>query len=146
MDRTADLPFREKEAWITLAAMATAYGGYFWMAAAHAPENSLRFILWFAIATVARVAIQFGGRWVAATATPLDARAPADERDRRIAQRGMAAAYGTLLVAMILVAVVMPLSGSTGWEVANAALFGIVLAETVSCAVVIAGYRGAWNG
>lgn len=144
---TLAMPFREKEAWLELVAMLLAYGGYFALVIATPGEApGLRFVVWFAVATAARLAIQFGGRAVLARQNPAEARAPADERDRAIARHGLAAGYGVLLVAMVLVAVLMPLGGAEGWEIANAGLFAIVVAETVRDLVVVTHYRRGWHG
>ncbi|QIG81229.1 hypothetical protein [Stakelama tenebrarum] len=149
MERSFDMPFREKEAWLALAGMVLGYGGYFTVVAmtqGQPPENPLSFVIWFAIATVVRVAIEFGGRAVFATRSPGEARARPDERDRAIAQHGLAVAYGVMMLALIVVGVLMPLSVTDSWHIANTGLFGLVLAEITRCAVVVADYRRGWHG
>lgn len=63
-----------------------------------------------------------------------------DERDRAIDGRATRTAYFVILTGMIVVGVVMPF-GDTGWKITNAALFAIVLAETVRYALIVTGYR-----
>ncbi|HEX7732361.1 MAG TPA: hypothetical protein VF415_06915 [Rhodanobacter sp.] len=63
-----------------------------------------------------------------------------DERDRAIDGRATRTAYFVMLTGMIVVGVVMPF-GDTGWKITNAALFAIVLAETVRYALIVTGYR-----
>lgn len=66
----------------------------------------------------------------------------ADERDKGIDARATRTAYFVMLTGMILVGVVMPFSDH-GWNIANAALFFIVLAEAWRYALIVLGYRGA---
>lgn len=145
MERLQSMAFREKEAWATLVAMLIAYGGYFTAVAALPVRGipSLHFVVLFAVATVVRVAIEFGGRALMAASAWREARARADERDRAIAARATNTGYATLLVGTMLVGVVMPAGGYGGWEVANAALFVIVAAECCRVAATILGYRRA---
>lgn len=63
-----------------------------------------------------------------------------DERDRAIDGRATRIAYFVMLTGMIVVGVVMPFSDA-GWKITNAALFAIVLAETVRYALIAMGYR-----
>jgi hypothetical protein len=63
-----------------------------------------------------------------------------DERDHAIDARATRTAYFVMLTGMLVVGVVMPF-GDTGWKITNAALFAIVLAETVRYALIVLGYR-----
>ena len=63
-----------------------------------------------------------------------------DERDRAIDGRATRMAYFVLITGMIVVGVVMPFNNN-GWKLVNAALLGIVLAETVRYALILIGYR-----
>ncbi len=63
-----------------------------------------------------------------------------DERDRAIDGRATRAAYFMLLTGMIVVGMVMPFTRG-GWDVVNAALLVIVLAETLRYALIVTGYR-----
>ena len=71
---------------------------------------------------------------------PADARAPADERDSAITRRSMSAACYVLMVGMILVGCVMPFLHK-GWDIVNAAIFMIVVAEVVHYGIVAFSYR-----
>jgi MFS family permease len=73
-----------------------------------------------------------------------EARAKPDERDRAVAQRGASIAYFVLMVGVITVGVVMPFHNS-GWRLTNAALFALVLAETVRYLTVVVSYRRGWG-
>ncbi len=63
-----------------------------------------------------------------------------DERDHAIDHRAGRIAYFILLTGIIVVGVVMPFNKS-GWEIVNAALFFIVLTETIRNALIVLGYR-----
>lgn len=63
-----------------------------------------------------------------------------DERDRAIDARATRAAYFMLLTGMIVVGMVMPFTRS-GWDVVNAALLVIVLAEALRYALIVVSYR-----
>lgn len=142
------MAYREKTAWLAIAAMAIAYGALF-IAVALAEQagtaSLLQFLILFAIASAARVAIQFGGMLVVAARAPGDARAPADERDRAIARRGAATAYYVLMTGMILVGIVMPFNAQ-GWRIANAALGWLVAAELARYFIAVLSYRRGWHG
>ena len=139
--------FREKTAWLTLASMIVAYSLYFgFILAGHPAGREMFPMLWLfgSIAATQAVAV-IAGTLALLLATPKADRKPADERDRAIGRRGRAAAYYVMLVGMILVGVVMPFTDS-GVKIANAALFAIVLAETIHSIVVLASYRRGWHG
>jgi hypothetical protein len=80
------------------------------------------------------------GRWYLRRRSPLDARTPPDERDRAIDRRSVATAYYVLITGVIIVGVVMPFNAS-GWDIINAALFAVTLAEVVHYACVVTNYR-----
>lgn len=63
-----------------------------------------------------------------------------DERDRAIDGRATRTAYFIMLTGLIVVGMVMPFN-KAGWELVNAALFFIVLSETVRYALILIGYR-----
>ena len=63
-----------------------------------------------------------------------------DERDRAIDSRATRAAYFIVLTGLIVVGVVMPFN-NTGWQLVNAALFFIVLAETARYGLILNNYR-----
>jgi hypothetical protein len=64
----------------------------------------------------------------------------ADERDRAIDARGTRTAYFVLLTGTVVVGMIMPF-GRSGWEVVNAALLAVVLAETTRNIMIVIGYR-----
>jgi MFS family permease len=74
-----------------------------------------------------------------------EARARPDERDRAVARRGASIAYFVLIVGLITVGVIMPFN-TFGWRLSNAALFALVLAETVRHLIIVLSYRRGWHG
>jgi hypothetical protein len=142
------MAFREKIAWLTLGAMLVAYGVYFSllaMAAQGGEPPLLRMLGLFAAVTVGQVVFVIIASVVLATQSRGEAQAPPDERDRAIARRGTSVAYFVLMVGMILVGVVMPF-GAPGWKIINAALFALVVAESVRYGLVVISYRRGWHG
>jgi len=63
-----------------------------------------------------------------------------DERDHAIDRHAARIGYFILLTGLIVVGMVMPFNKS-GWELVNAALFFIVLTETVRNVLIVRGYR-----
>jgi len=134
---------RERAAWLSLIAMAAAFGPYFTWMAIHppsAPLPDLSTMATFVAAVVVQVIILAVGHAWFALARPDDARAPADERDRAIELRSTKAAYYVLITGIVLVACVMPFSVS-GWKLINAAIAAVVLAEFVHYTLVVWSYR-----
>lgn len=138
------MPYREKIAWLSLLAMAVAFGPYFAAAAlgshAHQAMPNLHQLGLFGLTVVVQVFILAVGHLFLRKASPDDARTPMDERDRAIMHRAMSIAYYVLIAGMIQVGCVMPFY-SGGWAVVNAALFMIVAAEAVHYGVVALSYR-----
>lgn len=137
------MPYKEKTAWLSLLAMAVAFGPYFAHAAATMPDSllpNLRQLGFFAMAVTAQVIILGVGHLLLRRHSPEEAGLPADERDRLIQQRAVSRAYHVLIGGMIMVAIVMPFF-TGGWAIVNAAIFMIVLAEFVSYGVTVASYR-----
>jgi len=138
------MPYREKIAWLSLAAMIVTFTPYFVITAQEHPAAealpNLRQLFLYGAAAVARMAILGVGYLVLRLGARDDARAPQDERDRAITGRSMTWGYGVLMAGMILVGVVMPF-GSNGWTIVNAALAMIVAAEMVRYGVVVLSYR-----
>jgi hypothetical protein len=141
------MPYREKVAWLSLIAMAVAFGPYLTLMTISPPTGPLPNLpaLSFFAATVAvqLVILGVGHLWLRIS-SPQDARVPADERDRAIARRSLGAAYYTLLTGMVLVGIMLPFT-SGGWMIINAAIAGIVLAEVVHYAVAVWSYRRGWH-
>jgi hypothetical protein len=137
------MPYREKIAWLSIAAIVLTFTPYF-VIVATTPHSSampnLHQLLLFAEVVTAQVIILAGGNIVLAVRTPNDARLPADERDRAIASRGITLAYYVLICGTILIGCVMPFV-SAGWQIVNAALFAIQAAELVHYGTAVVSYR-----
>jgi len=149
----AGMPFREKSAWVAVAGMVVGYGGYFAMVATlphqmidgDPPGMVLKLFALLTIATIVRLVILGAGTLAIRAASPADAKAPADERDRAIAGRSAAIAYYVMMTGMIIVGMFMPFTAH-GWAITNAALFAIVVAELARYGTIIAAYRRGWHG
>ncbi|HEX8644653.1 MAG TPA: hypothetical protein VF702_12155 [Allosphingosinicella sp.] len=142
------MAFREKTAWLELVTMLVAYGVYFGIvgpAAGFGEERMLDIVWSFGpVAAAHAIAVIVGAIFIAVTARK-EAEARADERDRAIARRGATIGYYMLIAGMIVVGGIMPFS-EPPWMIVNAALFAIVLAETVNNAVILISYRRGWHG
>jgi hypothetical protein len=142
--RRLKMSYREKIAWLSLIAMAVAYGPYFMFVARGPgpwePLPHLHPLGLFALASIVRMLILGAGYLYLRLGSPREERPPLDERDRAIEHRSLSAAYYVLIVGMILVGCFMPFS-STGWTIVNAAILWIVAAEVVHYTVVVASYR-----
>ena len=138
------MSYREKIAWLSLIAMAVAYGPYFKLAAGDPgpwePIPHLHPLGLFAVVSIVRMLILGAGYLYLRLGSPREERPLLDERDRAIEHRSISAAYYVLIAGMILVGCFMPFS-STGWTIVNAAIFWIVAAEIVHYSVVVASYR-----
>lgn len=140
----SELPYREKIAWLSLIAMAATYGPYFLIVVANSlrgePLPNFRQLGLFAVVSVVQMLILGAGHLWLRRRFPVEARTPPDERDRAIKQRSISLAYHLLIGGMVVVGCVMPFR-SGGWEIINAALFTIILAEVVHYGAVVVGYR-----
>jgi hypothetical protein len=138
------MPYREKLAWLSLAAMAVTFGPYFTVIAAGGlPGDAvpdLHKLGVYAAVALSQAVILGIGHLVLRRLSPQDAGSPMDERDRQIRHRAANWAYGVLLTGMILVGVVMPFTAH-GWAIVNAALFMIIAAEMIRYAIVVTSYR-----
>ncbi len=138
------MPYREKTAWLSLIAMAIAFGPYFAFAAASSRPGeavpNLRQLTLFAVAALVHLLIVGVGHLYLGRVFPQDARMPPDERDRAIMRRSLGSAYYVLLAGMILVGCVMPFN-SRGWSIINAAVAMIVAAEVLRNGVIVLNYR-----
>ncbi|MEZ6018055.1 MAG: hypothetical protein R3F49_23320 [Planctomycetota bacterium] len=137
------MAYRERQAWLALAALAAGYGPLFGALALGRPvfgRPIVTFLILLTVASVVRVVVLALGAWWLRRSRPGDAAQPIDERDRHIAQRAMMVGYICLMVWMILVGMVMPFH-SEGLELVSAALFGLVTAEALRYTAVIAGYK-----
>lgn len=139
------MSYREKIAWLSLTAMALTFGPYFAFAGTSAamdkPMPNFHLLWLYAIAAIVQMAIQGVGRlWLHYKERSEGNLQPLDERDRAIEYRSVRAAYGVLIVGMILVGCVMPFTTS-GWRIVNASLAMIASAEVVHYATVVFSYR-----
>lgn len=139
------LPYREKAAWLSFAAILAAFTPYFAIAAASSPQSvqfpaGLHQLGLFFAATMFQVLILAVGHAVLRLSSPAEASAPPDERDRDIERSSITWAYYALISAMIIVGIVMPFRAH-GWTVINAGLLGIVIAELVHYGGIAARYR-----
>jgi len=140
--------FREKIAWLSLAAMIVAYGIYFPLAeqaAARGEATTPHLLVLLGGVLTVQALVVIVASIAMAIQSGRDANAPADERDRLIARRGAAIAYFVLMVGMVSVGCVMPFYDQ-GWEIINAALFALVIAEIVRYVVIVLSYRRGWHG
>jgi len=137
------MPYREKIAWLNLAALAVTYGPYFVLTALHPPGEALPNLhqLWlFAGTAISQALLVALGRLTFFLQNREEARQPLDERDRVILHRSMTHAYYTLVVGMVWVGCVLPFQ-DRGWTIINATLLMLVLGETVQYGSVAASYR-----
>ncbi|KPL90981.1 hypothetical protein [Herpetosiphon geysericola] len=137
------MAYREKTAWLSLIALAVAFGPYFGMTLLWPPDNTLPNLSqlgFFGIASVVRMLILGGGYLYLHYNVPKADRMPPDERDRAISQRSITAAYYVLMAGMLIVGMIMPFNQS-GWTLVNSALLMIVLAEVVCGSIVVLSYR-----
>jgi hypothetical protein len=139
------MAYREKLAWLSLAAMALTFGPYFIFAGRPAqmdqPMPNLHLLWLFGLAACLQMAVLGTGRlWLRYAEKRHGDLQPPDERDRAIEHRSIRVAYGALIAGTILVGCVMPFN-SSGWHIVNAALAIIVAAEVVHYATVIFSYR-----
>ena len=142
------MAFREKIAWLTLGAMLIAYTIYFTLlgiATAHGAPPLMTMIGLFAAVTLGQLVIVSAIAAVLAIAARREAQEAADERDRAIARRGANIAYYGLMTGVILAGVVMPFYAPR-WQIINAALIALVVAETVRLVIIVASYRRGWDG
>jgi hypothetical protein len=142
------MAFREKIAWVTLAALCLAYGAYFVVLGPSVAfgENNLVDVIWsFGPVAVAHALITIIGSIAIAVTAPRDAKRPADERDQEISRRSNAIGYYGLLVGLIFVGVIMPFS-EPPFKIINVALAVLVLVEVLRHASTLISYRRGWNG
>ena len=141
------MAFQERIEWLTLLAMAVAYGIYFSMVAAYPAGPSLiETLLLFAKVSAVHIVFVIIGSIVIALSFRKEAQARSDERDRAVSRRGASVAYYVLLCGVILVGVVMPFEEPPAAKMINSTLFILVIAEAVRHVVMLVSYRRGWNG
>jgi hypothetical protein len=138
------MPYREKTAWLSLAAMAITFVPYIALVSAGSgraePLPNVRQLVLFGVTAVLQLLIMGIGYLLLSRQAPDEARTPPDERDRAIMQRSMSVAYYVLMTGTGLVGIVMAFNAS-GWKIIHAAIFMIVAAEVVRYSVTVASYR-----
>lgn len=139
------MSFREKSAWIALAAYGVVFGAYFlvlWRSWDDAYGQGLSIGLMVA-AVLALIAITTTLTILAALTAPKDANAPADEREQLIDLKAERIASYTLSTGVVLLIGAL-LLGWNGFLVANLLLASMVMAELAKAlAQIIAFRRGA---
>ncbi len=138
------MPYREKTAWLYLAAMAVTFGPYFAVVAtgtfAGAPMPNFRQLAFYGVVAVAQMLILGVGHLVLRSRSPEEACMPLDERGLAIERHSMSLAYYALMAGMILVGILMPFLES-GWTIVNAAIFAIFVAQVLQNGAVVVAYR-----
>ena len=137
------MPYREKAAWLSLLAMAVGFGPYFYLVAHAAPNPAAPIwhqLMPFLAAVIRQVLVLAIGSAILRLTSGADAKMPPDERDRDFQRRSMVGAYYVLIAGMILVGCIMPINKG-GWEIINAAVFAIVVAELVHYGMMVWFYR-----
>jgi cytochrome b561 len=137
-----EMAYREKVAWLSLAAIAVAFVPYFTIVAmrvqaetALVPQLEL-----YTIAVGVQLLVLGAGYWYLRRQSPQDATMPPDERDIAIAHRSTTTAYYVLMAGTIVVGCIMPFS-NRGFAIVNAAFFAIIMAQVVRYSVAAASYR-----
>jgi hypothetical protein len=137
------MSFREKSAWIALAANLAIYGYYFAVyasALARGGVDQAAFLSLLARSMVLVVLVIVVVSIVAAIFAPKDARAPLDERERLILLKSDRAAYFAVAGGAVL-AIGGAYFGASPFVIANALFAALVVAELAKNAVQIYHYR-----
>lgn len=146
--RADAMSYRERVAWLSMFAMAVTLGPYLVLTAMDSASadvvGHVSLLIRFGTAASANALILGAGHLLLRLRFPQDAGAPADERDRAVELRSTRAAYHVLMVAMIVVGIVMPFS-EDGWNLVNAAVGAVFLAELVHYGVAVHSYRRGWH-
>jgi hypothetical protein len=139
----ANMPFREKSAWVSLISSLVVYGWYFAtytaaLTAGHATRAlfSGRLVRTFFVLVVLGIALQV----VIAVRAPSDANAPADERERLISLKATRIAYAVLATGVVL-AIGALWAGSESFFAMNMLFFFFVAASVANYATEIVLFR-----
>ncbi len=134
------MPFREKLAWISLFSMSLIYGVYFW-SVMHAWPQTGHFNFGNLLSTViALVVVQVVLTVAVAIATPKEAKAPKDERERLIELKATRVAYAGLATSIALACFFGTFDPPIVFNT-NALLFVLVTAELLRSGCQIIQYR-----
>jgi hypothetical protein len=134
------MSFREKTAWVCLVTMAAVYGWYF---AATLPALAAGGAAGLRLSTSILVlaVLQVVPLVVIAAASPREAKAPLDERDRLIELKGSRAAYVVLVCGALLACVAAMHFSAGGALLANYIFLAIVAAQLAKYLTQIVHYR-----
>jgi cytochrome b561 len=137
-----EMAYREKVAWLSLAAIVVAFAPYFTIVAVRAQTETaiVPQLELYTIAVGVQLLVLAAGYWYLRRQSPQDAALPPDERDIAIAHRSTTTAYYVLMAGTIVVGCIMPFS-NRGFAIVNAAFFAIIVAQVVRYSVAAAGYR-----
>jgi hypothetical protein len=136
------MSFREKSAWITFV-MLLGFGIYFaevWDHFLHPTDPHTSHLPLFILLVVAVVIIEIVTHTIMGIRSPLEAKAPLDERERLIALRATRPAFFVLLVGAFLSIGTMHLGANT-WMLAHCVLLAIWIAELTRFGTQIYYYR-----
>jgi len=146
--RDSETAFPEKRAWIIVGTQILVFGAYFLLAPRPAGLTGMAIVerlYWFGGAlTLQGVMVGVALSWLS-TGMPRSERNQRDERDRAIDRRATSIAYFVLMIETIMVGVVMPFSHQ-GWEIVDASMASLIVAEAIRQIVIILGYRRGWHG
>ncbi len=137
------MPYKEKTAWLSLLSMAAGFLPYFYTVShmhSAAAVPVLQAITLYLAAVIRQILVLIVGHIALRFSSPQDARQPTDERDRDFQRRSMVAAYYVLITGMIVVGCVLPMYRQR-WDIFNAAVFAIVVAEIVHYGATVWLYR-----
>ena len=134
------MSFREKSAWITLVTVLVVFTAYFGaLLTGHVRGFHSLFLL--LVCGIGLLVLQVGLNLVAVLTTPRDGRAPKDERETLIQSRSHTLGYYVLMV-LVLVGAFVPIHfGHSALDMANFALFAVVIATVVVAVAQIVMFR-----
>jgi hypothetical protein len=134
------MSFREKSAWISVISMAAIYGYYFWSVLRAGPQLGSFHFAGLLATVIALIVVQIVLTIAVAIASPRDAKAPRDEREKLIELRATRVAYaglaGSVAMACFFGALDPPIVFNT-----NSLLILLVTAELLRSGCQIIQYR-----
>lgn len=136
------MSFREKTAWISLVSLLLVFGIYF-TAVGLAMAGRLQYsqtFSWFLQLVLAFVVLQVVLRLIVAKRAPLDAKVPADEREKLIGLKADRVA-GYILAVGVFVAIFTLHLGAGPGELAHAVLLAFAISQLAKQTAVIALHR-----
>lgn len=136
------MSFREKSAWISFVLILVFFGAYFTRVAGvvFAGHSARGLIALFVASVGGLVGLEVLLHIALTVQSPREARTPKDERERLIELRATRIAFPVLLVGALAALGTLHLPASK-WEMGQAVLFAIVLAELVKFGAQVVYYR-----